>query len=281
MSHPWMPFYVGDYLSKTIRLTTEEHGAYMLLIMEYWQQKGLADDDALFARIVRMPVREWKKIRPTIQSFFKDGWRHERIDQELAKADVKHSRRVEAGKRGGDAKSAGKQTASKPPSNATQDEPSNALASSSQPQKITPSLRSGEPPRKRATVIPPDFEPDLGEAQAIGLSLPEAINEAAGFKDYWGGAGKPKANWNLVWRVWCRKTIKDRAKGQRNGNGIGRSSVEVHTAGMAEALAKRRGNREREAVPPGEVSRHSGGIQGNDNRTPLVIEHNPGADGWR
>lgn len=131
MSHAWMPFYVADYLGKTQRLTTAEHGAYMLLIMEYWQSGGLPVDDAQLARICRMTQREWAKAKPSIAEYFEDGWHHQRVEEELAKAGIKHERRVEAGRSGGKAKAVAKQT----PSNATGNAPSNALASSSEPEK--------------------------------------------------------------------------------------------------------------------------------------------------
>jgi uncharacterized protein YdaU (DUF1376 family) len=40
-SLPYMPFFVGDHLRDTRHLTTEEQGAYLLLIFEYWTKGGL------------------------------------------------------------------------------------------------------------------------------------------------------------------------------------------------------------------------------------------------
>jgi uncharacterized protein YdaU (DUF1376 family) len=100
MSRPWMPLYVSDYLADTGHLSTLEHGAYLLLIMHYWQQGGLPRSDEKLARISRMPVQEWKKIRKNIASLFNARWRHKRIDKELAKALVLYEKRSEAGKLG-------------------------------------------------------------------------------------------------------------------------------------------------------------------------------------
>jgi uncharacterized protein YdaU (DUF1376 family) len=86
MSRPWMPLYIADYRADTMRLSTVEHGAYLLLIMEYWRARGLPNDDKQLARIVGLPSAQWKKMRPTVQAFFHDGWKHKRIDDELIKA---------------------------------------------------------------------------------------------------------------------------------------------------------------------------------------------------
>jgi uncharacterized protein YdaU (DUF1376 family) len=86
MNLPYMPFFVGDYLKETRHLTTEEHGAYLLLIMQYWVKGGLPDDDSQLARIVNLSLPKWKKLRDVIQAFFYDGWHHEQIDDELVNA---------------------------------------------------------------------------------------------------------------------------------------------------------------------------------------------------
>jgi len=85
MSRPWMPFYIGDYLTDTMHLTTLEHGAYLLLIMNYWRNGGLPSDDKKLAAVVRLRLSAWLKIKPTIQAFFSDDWRHKRIDFETAR----------------------------------------------------------------------------------------------------------------------------------------------------------------------------------------------------
>jgi uncharacterized protein YdaU (DUF1376 family) len=84
----YMPLFVGDYLADTLHLSTCEHGAYLLLIMHYWQSgKPLPDDDARLARILRMTIQEWESIRPVLEPFFdvhSGRWHHGRLEKELA-----------------------------------------------------------------------------------------------------------------------------------------------------------------------------------------------------
>ena len=86
---PYMPLYVADYLADAAHLTTEEHGAYLLLIMTYWQRgKPLPADPDRLARIARMPSERWADVQRTLSEFFAlvDGhWHHKRIDAELDK----------------------------------------------------------------------------------------------------------------------------------------------------------------------------------------------------
>lgn len=83
---PWMPLYVADYMAKTAHLTVAEHGAYMLLIMNYWHNGGLPDDENKIARIARMSAKQWSASKETLKAFFGNNWKHSRIDQEIAQA---------------------------------------------------------------------------------------------------------------------------------------------------------------------------------------------------
>lgn len=99
-----MPLYVGDYLKDTRRLSTLEHGAYLLLIMEYWISGGLPNDENQLARVAGLTPAEWKKVRPSIVPYFQDGWRHKRVEEELRVSAGAYERRAVAGKQGGIAK---------------------------------------------------------------------------------------------------------------------------------------------------------------------------------
>ena len=85
----WMPLYIGDYLAGTSTLTTELHGAYLLLIMHYWMVGPPPDDDARLAAITRMTADAWSNARAVLEEFFivSDGrWLHKRVEQELSNA---------------------------------------------------------------------------------------------------------------------------------------------------------------------------------------------------
>ena len=82
----WMPLYIGDYLADTTRLTTEQHGAYLLLIMDYWRSGKLPDNDAVLMQITRLQPKAWSNARAMLEQFFsiENGfWIHSRIDKEL------------------------------------------------------------------------------------------------------------------------------------------------------------------------------------------------------
>lgn len=84
-STPWMPFYPADYLADTRRLTTEQHGAYLLLLMDNWVSGALPDDDAVLARVAGLDAERWAQVRPVIAGYFQiaEGqWVHARIERE-------------------------------------------------------------------------------------------------------------------------------------------------------------------------------------------------------
>jgi uncharacterized protein YdaU (DUF1376 family) len=101
MGRAWMPLYVGDYLRDTRDLNTLQHGAYLLLIMHYWQHDALPSDDARLAAITGLSVAQWRRIREPVQAKFSDGWRHKRIEAEIAKTDRALMQRRAAGRNGG------------------------------------------------------------------------------------------------------------------------------------------------------------------------------------
>jgi uncharacterized protein YdaU (DUF1376 family) len=103
MRRNWMPLYIPDFLADTMHLTAAETGAYLCLIMDYWLHDGLPDDDRKLAQIARVPLTSWRQMRPTIAAFFRDGWRHKRVDAELKKMVGTMERRHAAATRAGNA----------------------------------------------------------------------------------------------------------------------------------------------------------------------------------
>lgn len=101
----WMPFYVADYLRDTMHLTTEQHGAYMLLLMACWTRGGsLPADDAQLAGMAKMTPAAWRKAAPLILPFFaRDGvsLTQKRVTEEFEKAQRMAETRRQNGQKGG------------------------------------------------------------------------------------------------------------------------------------------------------------------------------------
>ncbi len=105
---PAFQFYPGEYLSdkNTMPMTTEEIGAYDLLMWVCWEEDGLADDMEELADIARMPV---EKFTPSWNRRIKKCFRwddkkklffHPRQEKEIKKQKAWRKEKSDAGKAG-------------------------------------------------------------------------------------------------------------------------------------------------------------------------------------
>lgn len=97
---PYIQLYVADYLADTMHLTTEQHGAYLLLIMNYWQTGKALRVDRLQC-VCKLSNDRWLSVKDSLSEFFEevDGtWYHKRIEYELQKVLGKSKQASMAGK---------------------------------------------------------------------------------------------------------------------------------------------------------------------------------------
>lgn len=212
----WMPLYIADYLADTMHLTAAQHGAYLLLIMEYWRTaRPLPNDDVTLSRLARMPFRNWVQTKAAVLQFFDAAGqelRHKRIDAELAEA----SERYEKMRRRTEAASKARWLRNGQQNDTVTD---TVTDTQPQPQPQPQRDRIEDAPRRiptatqqnRGSRLPPDWAPDepLREfASKLGLD-PGA--EAAAFRDHWQaatGKGATKLDWSAAWRTWCRRSVE-------------------------------------------------------------------------
>lgn len=82
---PYIQLYVADYLADTAHLTAEEHGAYLLLIFNYWQT-GKPIPKSRLHRIARISPDHWPEIENALSEFFEDDgerWIHLRLERDI------------------------------------------------------------------------------------------------------------------------------------------------------------------------------------------------------
>jgi uncharacterized protein YdaU (DUF1376 family) len=238
----WMPLYVADYLADTSRLTTLQHGAYMLLIMDYWRNGSLPDDDAILAQITRMQPDAWSIARVSISKFFsieKGQWVHGRIESEIAKAGVNsqkaHDRAAKAAAARWDKENAlsnatsittsiAQEVLDSCPSPSPSPSPTESTTTTADKSKDL-SQPSATTKTKNGTRLPEDWVlpkawGEFALAEKPQWSADDVRRVAADFKDHWlsnaNHAKSKKADWLATWRKWVRSPLND-IKQSRNG----------------------------------------------------------------
>ncbi|MGP9834233.1 YdaU family protein [Marinobacter sp. NSM] len=111
---PYIQLYTADYLADTMHLTTEEHGAYLLLIFNYWQT-GKPIPKKRLQKIARISNDRWPSVEDSLSEFFADDgefWVHGRIERDLDAVKDAQEQRVKAGRASAEARKRSKQTKS-------------------------------------------------------------------------------------------------------------------------------------------------------------------------
>jgi uncharacterized protein YdaU (DUF1376 family) len=198
----WMPLYIGDYLADTSRLTTEQHGAYLLLIMDYWRNGPPPDDDDVLQNITRFSKFLWKKNRVILEKYFQvqEGvWRHSRIDKEMAEALSSKAKAVEKATKAANARWE------------KDDAPrmTQAMLEQCPSPSPTPLKTKAKAEEARATRLPADWEPSDNDVAFCRDERPDLqpAKVANQFRDYWvaqPGAKGRKVDWPATWRNWVR-----------------------------------------------------------------------------
>ena len=111
---PFLPLATDALIADTTHLTTEQFGAYLLLLCAQWRNNGqpLPDDDARLARIARCSNQRWtSKLRPVMAELFEinrcgaAGWSQKRLRETFKKVEKKIEVNRASGSLGGRAKS--------------------------------------------------------------------------------------------------------------------------------------------------------------------------------
>ena len=195
----WMPLYIADYLSATSRLTTEQHGAYMLLLMDYWKNGAPPDNDAILAQITKLSPDAWAIARTMLVPFFEvqDGlWLQNRVENEMVKANHNKKANQERGIKGANARWKKNDALSIVGASLEQCS-ADSTSSSPSPSPISSVIKEGKPSLS-GTAFPPCPHTELLKLWGKHLShltQPRTWegNRQTNMRQRWVQAGKPSA----------------------------------------------------------------------------------------
>ena len=239
-SASWMAFYVGDYVKNTLKLTTQQHGAYLLLILACWQGEGSVEgDDETLACITKLSMADWLGARTKLASYFEvtpEKWTHRRVLEELADATRVRRERSVAGQRGAARRWEGHgEPKAEPLADGSQNDAPSPSPSPSPSQSSSPSP-SPEVRASSARLIPEDWQPAETELAALRQERPDIVGEVyerrlRDFHDWCRAKAVTSHDIASTWRSFMRRT--DPSASLRAGRAKSRRHRATATAARA------------------------------------------------
>lgn len=209
---PSMPMYWDAYLADTTHLTTEEHGAYLLLLAAMWRRDGrVPDNDKDNARILGLTPAKWRKIKArfvsTISGFHVENG--EITQKKLRKTWENTQENIEKnrtnGAKGGRPKS--KETKDLAKANGFVSVNPNETIPEPEPEPEPIEYPPSSPPPPKAR-LPENWVPTetmINHARSQQISDADIMEIANDFQIYWTDrrdktASKSERGWEQTWR---------------------------------------------------------------------------------
>ncbi|WP_165708279.1 DUF1376 domain-containing protein [Pectobacterium polaris] len=287
---PYMQLYIADYLADTMHLSTEEHGAYLLLMFNYWQTGKPIPKNRL-AKIARMGNDRWISVESSLKEFFNDNgaeWVHERIERDLDAVRMSLEQKSAAGKasaearrvkkgtnyqRGGNARSTGVKNPLEQSGNGN---PTNKDPDNKEDLKDkTPHIAREENLHPAENNVLPEYLPGIDEpigkfpmfsdwrpsldfrqrAALAGVVLAEDYQptELAGFVMYWQPEGKAfhQHQWDQKFARHIQQ-VRSSAGKQKTG-GLNAATEQATSSGESRAMQKFRAAQSQRNADAGRV----------------------------
>lgn len=209
---PSMPMYWDAYLADTTHLTTEEHGAYLLLLAAMWRRNGtVPDDDRDNARILGLTVGKWRKVKARIEGFliFKDGQISQKNLQKIwENTQEKIEKNRLNGSKGGRPKSKENNDIGKP-DGFVSDNPKETIP---EPEPESLKRDTKVSPKSESTAMPEGWIPDQAKAESLIEKynlIPEELNLVfKRMKDECDAKNIRYKNWDLAFANWVGKSVE-------------------------------------------------------------------------
>ena len=208
MKPPAFQFYPDDFVAGTTILTTEEVGAYILLLCHQWSVGHVPDDEALIRRIAR--ITQAFPLGLVLSKFQKvDGvLKNARLEAERAKQVAYREKQAKNGQKGGRPKGL---------ANPSLTQAETQTQSQTEAKKSSPSpspsflLSSGQSEEKNPKEPRPS---DITSVKLYAQEINLPLSEACAFWDHfesngWKVGGKtPMKDWKAGLRMWQRNGQK-------------------------------------------------------------------------